>query len=134
MQGRATFKLAGGTRAPAQARDILKPPLSEAVEPGLCDHVLVMVSELVTNSVLHGGASEGDEIELSLSWRPEALRVEVLDKGPGFGASLADPDRQGGWGLQLVEKMADRWGVIRTDATIVWFEMLLSAAKGRTAA
>ena len=98
------------------------------------DHVLVMVSELVTNSVLHGGASEQDEIELSLSWRPDSLRVEVLDKGPGFGASLADPDRQGGWGLQLVEKMADRWGVIRTDATIVWFEMLLSSANGRTAA
>ena len=89
------------------------------------DHVLVMVSELVTNSVLHGGASEQDLIELSLAWRPEVLRVEVMDSGPGFGASLADPDRQGGWGLQLVERMADRWGVIRTDATIVWFEMLL---------
>jgi anti-sigma regulatory factor (Ser/Thr protein kinase) len=134
LQGRATFKLTGGTRAPAQARDILKPPLSQAVEQGMRDHVLVMVSELVTNSVLHGGASERDLIELSLSWRPDSLRVEVLDNGPGFGASLADPDRQGGWGLQLVEKMADRWGVIRTDATIVWFEMLLPAASRFNAA
>ena len=134
MQGRATFKLSGGTRAPAHARDILKPPLSQAVEQGMRDHVLIMVSELVTNSVLPGGASERDEIELSLAWRPDSLRVEVVDKGPGFGASLADPDRQGGWGLQLVEKMADRWGVIRTDATIVWFEMLLPAANGRHAA
>ena len=96
------------------------------------DHVLVMVSELVTNSVLHGGASERDQIELALAWRPDSLRVEVMDKGPGFGASLADPDRQGGWGLQLVERMADRWGVIRTDATIVWFEMLLSGADSRS--
>ena len=97
------------------------------------DHVLVMVSELVTNSVLHGGASEQDQIELSLAWRPDCLRVEVLDKGPGFGASLADPDRQGGWGLQLVERMADRWGVIRTDATVVWFEMLLAGASRNAA-
>ncbi len=50
-----------------------------------------MVSELVTNSVLHGGASDNDEIELSLAWSPDRIRVEVLDYGPGFGASLADP-------------------------------------------
>ena len=87
-----------------------------------------MVSELVTNSVLHGGASDQDEIELSLAWNPDRIRVEVLDYGPGFGASLADPDRSGGWGLQLVEKMADRWGVTRTGATVVWFEMLLAEA------
>ena len=91
----------------------------------MCEHVLVMVSELVTNSVLHGGAGQEDLIELSLAWSPDRLRLEVLDRGPGFGSSLADPDREGGWGLQLVERMADSWGVIRKDATIVWFEMSL---------
>ena len=92
-----------------------------------------MVSELVTNSVLHGGASEQDEIELSLAWSPDRIRVEVLDYGPGFGASLADPDRAGGWGLQLVEKMADRWGVTRTGATVVWFEMFLADSAANAA-
>jgi len=133
VQGRATFKLAGGTRAPAEARDILRAPLGHGVEQGMREHVLVMVSELVTNSVLHGGASDNDEIELSLAWNPDRIRIEVLDYGPGFGASLADPDRHGGWGLQLVEKMADRWGVTRTGATVVWFEMLL-ADQARNAA
>jgi anti-sigma regulatory factor (Ser/Thr protein kinase) len=94
----------------------------------MCEHVLVMVSELVTNSVLHGGAGQEDLIELSLAWSPERLRIEVLDRGPGFGASLADPDREGGWGLQLVERLSDRWGVTRTEATIVWFELSLDGA------
>ena len=125
MQGRATFRLDGGTRAPSEARAMLRAPLSGAVEQGMRDHVLVLVSELVTNSVVHGGASEQDAIELSLAWSPEQLRIEVLDRGPGFGRSLGNSERDGGWGLQLVEKMADRWGVIRTDATIVWVEMLL---------
>jgi anti-sigma regulatory factor (Ser/Thr protein kinase) len=127
--------LDGGTRAPSAARDILRPPLTETVERGMREHVLVMVSELVTNSVVHGGArNEKDHIELSLAWSPDRLRVEVLDHGPGFGASLADPEREGGWGLQLVERMADRWGVIRTHATIVWFEMTLGEARIRSAA
>lgn len=127
MQGRATFRLGGGARAPSEAREILAAPLGAAVERGMREHVLVLVSELVTNSVVHGGASERDSIELSLAWSPEQLRIEVLDRGPGFGASLANMEREGGWGLQLVERLADRWGVIRTDATIVWFEMRLLA-------
>jgi anti-sigma regulatory factor (Ser/Thr protein kinase) len=135
MQGRAKFRLGGGLGAPYEARAILRAPLGAAVERRLCDHVLVLVSELVTNSVVHGGASEKDAIELSLAWSPQALRIEVLDRGPGFGASLSNPEREGGWGLQLVEKMADRWGVIRTDATIVWFEVgLLQRSSSRTAA
>ena len=85
-----------------------------------------MVSELVTNSVIHGGAGQEDLIELSLAWSPDRMRIEVLDRGPGFGASLADPEREGGWGLQLVERLADRWGIVRTEATIVWFEMALA--------
>ena len=105
-----------------------------AVGEGMREHVLILVSELVTNSVLHGGVREGGHIELSLSWSPERLRIEVLDRGPGFGASLASSDREGGWGLQLVERLADRWGVTRTDATIVWFEMMLAGSRVRTAA
>ena len=100
----------------------------------MAEHVLVLVSELVTNSVLHGGVEEGERIELSLAWSPERLRIEVLDHGPGFGASLASSDREGGWGLQLVERLADRWGVTRTDATIVWFEMALAGSPVSNAA
>ena len=106
---------------------MLRAPL-QAVEEGMREHVLVLVSELVTNSVLHGGVDEVGSIELSLSWSLERLRIEVLDRGPGFGASLAASEREGGWGLQLVERLADRWGVTRTDTTTVWFEMALAGS------
>ena len=120
--------LDGGNRAPSEARALLDSPLAQSVEKSLHEHVLVLVSELVTNSVIHGGADEGDEIELVLAWSPDRLRVEVRDAGPGFGASLADGDRDGGWGLQLVERLSDSWGVARTDiVTVVWFELRLAA-------
>jgi anti-sigma regulatory factor (Ser/Thr protein kinase) len=96
--------------------------------------LLILVSELVSNSVIHGGAGEGDEIGVSLAWTPERLRVEVRDFGPGFGKSLAGSLREGGWGLQLVEQLSDRWGVTRTDSTTVWFEKRLPTASRHLAA
>jgi hypothetical protein len=34
-----------------------------------------------------------------------------------------DPDRSSGWGLHLVETLADRWGIERQAGTRVWFEL-----------
>jgi hypothetical protein len=53
------------------------------------------------------------------------LRVEVHDPGHGFELRDApsDPLRASGWGLVLVEELADRWGVDHAPRTRVWFEM-----------
>jgi anti-sigma regulatory factor (Ser/Thr protein kinase) len=52
--------------------------------------------------------------------------TEVIDDGAGFEAPPRDSpsgDRCG-WGLFLVERLADRWGVVREDnGTRVWFEL-----------
>jgi two-component sensor histidine kinase len=72
---------------------------------------------------MHGQAGQDDEIELVLSWSVKRVRLEVADEGPGFQAHGPDPDRPGGWGLALVESMADRWGIERGDRTRVWFEL-----------
>ena len=51
------------------------------------------------------------------------MRVEVADRGPGFDPRLADDRAGSGWGLYLVDQLADRLGVSRTDGTTVWFEI-----------
>ena len=120
----ATF--AGGPYAAAAARRALG-GLGDIVGHRRLDDIALLVSELVTNSVRHGGAGADDRLELSALREGERLRVEVTAWGPGF-ARDARPrrptDEVGGWGLVLVERLADRWGVERDgDATVVWFEL-----------
>lgn len=123
MGGRATFQLAGGAQAPARAREIVTIAIGAALPETLAYQASLLISELVTNSVLHGRAGEDDQIELALSWNGEGIRLEVTDEGPGFQVSAPDPDRPGGWGLALVETMSERWGIERGDRTRVWFEL-----------
>ena len=118
----ATF--AGGPYAAAAARRALG-GLGELVSHRRLADIALLVSELVTNSVRHGGAGEDDRLELAALREGQRLRVEVTDWGPGFTRD-ARPSRpaDGGWGLVLVERLADRWGVDRDgDATVVWFEL-----------
>jgi nitrogen fixation/metabolism regulation signal transduction histidine kinase len=57
----------------------------------------------------------------------DRFRVEVIDEGSGFVAKERERDQEGGWGLPLVEELADRWGTFE-GSTHVWFELdLLSA-------
>jgi anti-sigma regulatory factor (Ser/Thr protein kinase) len=80
----------------------------------------LLVSEVVTNAVRHGSSTR--PVELNVHWNAE-VRIEVSDHGDGFtphprGGALDEP---GGFGLYLVGRLADRWGVETTDGTTVWF-------------
>ena len=74
----------------------------------------------MTNAVRHGG--HHDPVELHASWNSE-VRIEVTDHGEGFtpGPRVGALDEPGGFGLFLVGRLADRWGVETNDATTVWF-------------
>jgi anti-sigma regulatory factor (Ser/Thr protein kinase) len=89
------------------------------------DAVQLLVTELVTNSVVHAGLRSGEEIELSISRSRAGLRVEVADAGPGFTPAPPpeDPFAESGRGLALVDMVSDRWGVERGELTRVWFEI-----------
>jgi anti-sigma regulatory factor (Ser/Thr protein kinase) len=90
------------------------------------DALRLLVSEVVTNSIRHAGLGPDDEITLTVAPAQRAVRVEVLDRGRGFDpARVPAPTSHqlGGWGLYLVGKLADRWGVSNEGATRVWFEI-----------
>jgi anti-sigma regulatory factor (Ser/Thr protein kinase) len=113
--------------APAEARLSLV-PLSRTVSPGQLDDLRLVVSELVTNSVLHGGLTDRDSITLSVNVRPDRVRVEVVDGGRGFTQDSPQPGNLG-WGLPIVDRLADRWGTERTSETKVWAEFTLQPGR-----
>jgi anti-sigma regulatory factor (Ser/Thr protein kinase) len=88
--------------------------------------VVLLISELVTNSVRHAGLDASQPLQLSVGMEDDTVRVAVRDPGPGFRPPKApnDPAHVGGWGLVLVEQLSQRWAVERVDgATVVWCEL-----------
>ncbi|WP_369386457.1 ATP-binding protein [Streptomyces sp. CG1] len=82
-----------------------------SVSPGIVEDALLVVSELVTNAIVHALPPA----VLRLSWVPgEGARIEVTDAGPtlSVGRSLAgvDPDEHGR-GETIVHALATRHGI-----------------------
>ena len=106
---------ASGRRAIAKLRADLDPPLIETLR--------LLVTELVSNSVRHTAA---DSVTLSVAIGKSAVLTEVADTGPGFDPQCIEQSGNDdtGWGLFLVQRLADRWGV-RHDGPSkrVWFEL-----------
>ena len=100
--------------------------LTDLLPPEKLEDIRLVVSELVTNSILHAGLSADDQISLTVTVADGAVRGSVCDPGPGFGMpSEPSPrsDLRGGWGLPIVETISDRWGVEGNSHACVWFEI-----------
>lgn len=81
----------------------------------------LLITELVTNSVLHSGLSEDDRISVSIARSGAVVRLEVCDEGGRFARPSAAPRRaEGGRGLRLVAALSDDWGVHHDGITRVW--------------
>jgi anti-sigma regulatory factor (Ser/Thr protein kinase) len=91
--------------------------------------LLLLVSELVSNSVRHAGLRRDERIRLRARREERVAYVEVCDAGrsgriPAKREDGLDALEPGGLGLVLVDEMADRWGVACSgDETCVWFEL-----------
>jgi anti-sigma regulatory factor (Ser/Thr protein kinase) len=99
--------------------------LEERLDADVLDDIRLLVSELVTNAIRHADAPPGGQVAVDVSIKGDSVRVEVADPGEGFEPEPRDEamTKPGGWGLYLVDRIADRWGIIRNRMTRVWFEI-----------
>ena len=96
------------------------------LSPEKLENVRLVVSELVTNSVRHAGLSPDQQISLTVVISDGSVHGRVCDPGPGFEKPFEPRPRtdwSGGWGLPIVERISDRWGVERDGCACVWFEI-----------
>lgn len=105
-------------KADAQAPRISRSKISEIRDEigARFDDVVLVVSELVTNSVRHG---RGD-IEVAIRRLPEKIRIEVTDSGDGFSTKSPRGD---GMGLNIIERISDEWGVRLDGNCTVWADL-----------
>jgi anti-sigma regulatory factor (Ser/Thr protein kinase) len=106
-----------------RAREAVASALDGRLSAEVERDVVLLVSEVVTTSVRHATPEARGDIGLLVSIRDDRVRVEVSDGGPGFDPQVR-PSREGpsGWGLYLVDYLADRWGITRDGSNTLWFE------------
>jgi anti-sigma regulatory factor (Ser/Thr protein kinase) len=99
--------------------------LREHVDAATMRDLRLVVSELVTNSVRHSRASAEEPVAVEVSVTSRKVRIEVIDRGLGFQPEppAQSPGQDSGWGLLLVQQLADRWGVRSRGGTCVWAEI-----------
>lgn len=118
----SSIPLPPSANAPAIARTFVE-ERSGDLAPALVDDALVLVSELVTNAVLHGQP----EIRLRLRRIPPGIGVAVSDEGDDLDQvrpSHPSARATSGRGLAIVDTLAADWGVqAGTPGKVVWFEL-----------
>jgi serine/threonine-protein kinase RsbW len=121
----AAVELPGGLRASAAARGLVSETLGGvASRPELAD-LLIVITELVNNAVVHGGAVDTSErVLVHVAAANERLRAEVSSRGASFEIRAPSATEEpGGFGLVLVDQLSSRWGVDGGDDYCVWFEI-----------
>jgi len=101
------------------ARRVVVSELQNDCSEDVVDRARVLVSELVTNALVHGQGT----VFLCIVRGRRRVRAEVGDDGPPLSGLVADEG--GGFGARLLEKLADAWGIesTRGDGKKVWFEI-----------
>ena len=124
-----TLWIRGGGDAPGRARtDVLSQLDGEGWNVPRSD-VAVIVSELVTNSVVHAKVGHDQALCLQLTPLGDRLRIAVTDPGSELEPRLLphDPAATGGFGLRVVDQVSSAWGIVRevSGATRVWCDVPL---------
>ena len=121
MPKQTSLSLASHASSPSIARAAARGFLTGCNLDQLMEDTSLLVSELVTNAVLHGGS----DIELRMAADETTLRVEVFDTSERVAAvRIPRTDDEFGRGLHLVDALAKDWGSDRcAGGKVTWFSL-----------
>ncbi|WP_229925783.1 ATP-binding protein [Streptomyces longispororuber] len=124
-----TFTLAALPSSVGRARRLTRDRLSSlAVGDDACDTAALVVSELVTNAIVHTASRT---VVCEIRTEADTVRIAIRDEGCGSGVprptGLRGPDEEHGRGLLLVSAVSNAWGVQQSGTGLsVWAELPMS--------
>lgn len=123
-----SLPIPASTDGPRIARHAVLARLDGCVTDQTAHDIALLVSELVTNSVVHADLSAEHTVLVELAVADDRLTITVTDHGSDLVPRLVprDPTTPHGLGLHLVDALSDSWGVRNgPGATQVWCELAL---------
>lgn len=123
-----SLRISGGNSAPGRARAEVESRLASQLTRRQASDTALIVSELVTNSVVHAGVRLDQMMLVELGKGPGRLLISVTDAGSKLEPRLRPSDAGGGHlGLFLIRELSSAWGVERDEGgtTRVWCELPL---------
>ena len=119
-----SVELAPEPASATQARSLTREQLASICPPDTLDTIALLVTELVTNAILHARTP----VQLQIETRSDRVRLSVQDasnRQPELRSFASDA--VAGRGLALVEALASSWGVEATPSgKVVWCEIALN--------
>ena len=116
--------------AASQVRSAIRSALT-GFDPLVVENLMMVASELVSNSVMHAALAPDERINVRL-WANSRLRLEVEDRGRGFARAAAEPlgraGEPGGRGLAIVAALSERWDREEDQTVRVWAELPIRIA------
>jgi len=123
--------IVANVEASAATRHLLDGWLTTTVGEDSANTIRLAASELATNAVRHGRLDADAEMRLLVDVDNGTVRVRVEQPTSTIDAELVPPEdrRVGGFGLAIVDRMTDAWGVDAGPPGSVWFEVERSAGR-----
>jgi anti-sigma regulatory factor (Ser/Thr protein kinase) len=101
------------------ARQIVRDALDAWDYTGQHEDVLLVVSELVTNALMHGAGAP----VLRMTKEATHIRIEVGDSSEE-APKAREPGPADGWGMHVIGRLSSRWGIShREGGKVVWCEL-----------
>jgi hypothetical protein len=114
----------GDKEAPGIARHAVLAGLEQSVATETGEDIVLLVSELVTNSVLHANLSADDIVLVEVAIGDDRVAITVTDPGSDTTPRLLPQDSVNPHGLGLVDDISLSWGVRqKPGATQVWCDL-----------
>lgn len=122
-----SMRVPGGDDAPTRARRSVSSQLKGHIPSRTASDAALLVSELVTNSVVHANVGPRRALTVDVTTLDDRVRIAVTDPGSRRKPCMlpSHPETPGGLGLLLVDELCETWGVRQDPGrTSVWCELL----------